>query len=72
MAQVSNKQILAAAHITGMSSMTAYAGFYAVGAPKKGDYVFISSAFGAVGQLANNCLVAMLLEVQEVKIRLTF
>lgn len=31
--------------------MTAYAGFYEVGVPKKGDYVFISSAFGAVGQL---------------------
>ncbi|KAI4358031.1 hypothetical protein L6164_001940 [Bauhinia variegata] len=37
--------------ILGMPGMTAYAGFYEVGAPKKGDYVFISSAFGAVGQL---------------------
>lgn len=34
-----------------MPGMTAYAGFYEVGFPKKGDYVFISSAFGAVGQL---------------------
>ncbi|PNX61390.1 NADP-dependent alkenal double bond reductase p2-like protein [Trifolium pratense] len=34
-----------------MPGMTAYAGFYEVGVPKKGDYVFISSAFGAVGQL---------------------
>ncbi|KAJ1436361.1 hypothetical protein SESBI_04393 [Sesbania bispinosa] len=35
--------------ILGMPGMTAYAGFYEVGVPKKGDYVFISSAFGAVG-----------------------
>lgn len=31
--------------------MTAYAGFYEVGAPKKGEYVFVSAASGAVGQL---------------------
>jgi NADPH-dependent curcumin reductase CurA len=31
--------------------MTAYAGFYEVCSPKKGDYVFISAASGAVGQL---------------------
>ena len=31
--------------------MTAYVGFYGICSPKKGDYVFISSAFGAVGQL---------------------
>lgn len=31
--------------------MTAYTGFYEVCAPKKGEYVFVSSAFGAVGQL---------------------
>lgn len=37
--------------VLGMPGMTAYAGFYEVGVPKKGDYVFISSAFGAVGQL---------------------
>ncbi|KAL1343215.1 hypothetical protein HN51_029637 [Arachis hypogaea] len=37
--------------LLGMPGMTAYAGFYEVGAPKKGDYVFVSSAFGAVGQL---------------------
>ena len=37
--------------LVGMPGMTAYAGFYEVGVPKKGDYVFISSAFGAVGQL---------------------
>ncbi|KAF7813054.1 2-alkenal reductase (NADP(+)-dependent)-like [Senna tora] len=37
--------------LLGMPGMTAYVGFYEVGTPKKGDYVFISSAFGAVGQL---------------------
>ena len=31
--------------------MTAYAGFYEVGAPKKGEYVYVSAASGAVGQL---------------------
>ena len=35
----------------GMSGMTSYAGFYEVGTPKKGEYVFISAASGAVGQL---------------------
>ncbi|KNA15052.1 hypothetical protein SOVF_101690 [Spinacia oleracea] len=37
--------------ILGMAGMTAYAGFYEVGAPKKGDRVFVSAASGAVGQL---------------------
>ncbi|XP_062170023.1 2-alkenal reductase (NADP(+)-dependent)-like [Alnus glutinosa] len=37
--------------ILGMAGMTAYAGFYEVAAPKKGEYVFISAASGAVGQL---------------------
>lgn len=36
---------------TGMPGMTAYAGFYEVCNPKKGEYVYVSSAFGAVGQL---------------------
>ena len=36
---------------TGMPGMTAYAGFYEVGTPKKGEYVFVSAASGAVGQL---------------------
>ena len=31
--------------------MTAYAGFFEVGSPKKGDNVFVSAASGAVGQL---------------------
>lgn len=31
--------------------MSAYAGFYEVGEPKKGDYVFVSAACGGVGQL---------------------
>ncbi|KAL9240719.1 hypothetical protein vseg_014905 [Gypsophila vaccaria] len=37
--------------ILGMAGMTAYAGFYEVGAPKKGDRVYVSAASGAVGQL---------------------
>ncbi|XP_062076668.1 2-alkenal reductase (NADP(+)-dependent)-like [Humulus lupulus] len=37
--------------ILGMPGMTAYVGFYDICSPKKGEYVFISSAFGAVGQL---------------------
>lgn len=31
--------------------MTAYAGFYEITSPNKGDCVFISSAFGTIGQL---------------------
>eukprot|EP00258_Populus_trichocarpa_P026827 XP_024442846.1 2-alkenal reductase (NADP(+)-dependent)-like isoform X2 [Populus trichocarpa] len=34
-----------------MPGLTAYVGFYDFCAPKKGENVFISSAFGAVGQL---------------------
>ncbi|RZC02618.1 2-alkenal reductase (NADP(+)-dependent), partial [Glycine soja] len=37
--------------IQGMAGMTAYAGFFEVGSPKKGENVFISAAAGAVGQL---------------------
>ncbi|XP_071720922.1 2-alkenal reductase (NADP(+)-dependent)-like [Rutidosis leptorrhynchoides] len=37
--------------ILGMPGMTAYAGFYEICSPKKGDYVYVSSASGAVGQL---------------------
>ncbi|XP_072979770.1 2-alkenal reductase (NADP(+)-dependent)-like [Typha angustifolia] len=37
--------------ILGMPGVTAYAGFYEVCSPKKGDYVFVSAASGAVGQL---------------------
>ncbi|TXG72986.1 hypothetical protein EZV62_001565 [Acer yangbiense] len=37
--------------ILGISGMTAWAGFYQVCSPKKGEYVYISSAFGAVGQV---------------------
>jgi len=36
---------------TGMPGMTAYAGFFEVGSPKKGENVFVSAASGAVGQL---------------------
>ena len=34
-----------------MPGMTAYAGFYELCSPKRGEYVFVSPAFGAVGQL---------------------
>ncbi|EOY04547.1 PREDICTED: 2-alkenal reductase (NADP(+)-dependent) [Theobroma cacao] len=37
--------------ILGMPGITAYAGFYEVCSPKKGEYVFVSAASGAVGQL---------------------
>lgn len=35
----------------GMTGMTAYAGFYEVCSPRKGETVFVSAASGAVGQL---------------------
>ncbi|KAM5575530.1 2-alkenal reductase (NADP(+)-dependent)-like [Rosa sericea] len=34
-----------------MRGLTAYAGFYEIFSPKKGETVFVSSASGAVGQL---------------------
>ena len=37
--------------ITGMPGFTAYAGFNEVCTPKKGEYVLVSAASGAVGQL---------------------
>ncbi|KAL7109547.1 hypothetical protein ACP275_06G182000 [Erythranthe tilingii] len=37
--------------LLGMPGFTAYAGFYEVCAPKKNEYVFVSAASGAVGQL---------------------
>ncbi|XP_030527772.2 2-alkenal reductase (NADP(+)-dependent)-like isoform X2 [Rhodamnia argentea] len=37
--------------LLGMPGMTAYAGFFEVSSPKKGETVFISAAAGAVGQL---------------------
>ncbi|GAY67820.1 hypothetical protein CUMW_259520 [Citrus unshiu] len=37
--------------ILGMPGMTAYAGFFEVCSPKQGEYVFVSAASGAVGQL---------------------
>ncbi|KDP42333.1 hypothetical protein JCGZ_02806 [Jatropha curcas] len=39
------------AGILGMTGMTAYVGLYEIGAPKKGDYVFVSAAAGATGHL---------------------
>ncbi|XVE84386.1 hypothetical protein DITRI_Ditri17bG0008300 [Diplodiscus trichospermus] len=37
--------------LLGMPGMTAYAGFYEVCSPKEGEYVYVSAASGAVGQL---------------------
>ncbi|CAI9108406.1 OLC1v1007988C1 [Oldenlandia corymbosa var. corymbosa] len=37
--------------ILGMPGLTAYAGFFEVCSPKKGEHVYISAASGAVGQL---------------------
>ncbi|KAE9450410.1 hypothetical protein C3L33_17692, partial [Rhododendron williamsianum] len=37
--------------ILGLPGMTAYGGFYEVGSPKEGEYVFVSAASGAIGQL---------------------
>ncbi|XP_023895478.2 2-alkenal reductase (NADP(+)-dependent) [Quercus suber] len=37
--------------LLGMPGVTAYAGFHEVCSPKKGEYVFVSAASGAVGQL---------------------
>ncbi|KAM7460857.1 hypothetical protein LguiA_028978 [Lonicera macranthoides] len=37
--------------LLGMAGLTAYAGFYEVCSPKKGETVFVSAASGAVGQL---------------------
>ncbi|KAG2623542.1 hypothetical protein PVAP13_3KG066927 [Panicum virgatum] len=34
-----------------MPGLTAWTGFFDVGKPKKGDYVFVSAASGGVGQL---------------------
>ncbi|RLM68840.1 putative alcohol dehydrogenase superfamily protein [Panicum miliaceum] len=38
--------------VLGMTGLTAYAGFMEVGRPKRGDFVFVSAASGAVGQVA--------------------
>ncbi|KAJ9187219.1 hypothetical protein P3X46_002704 [Hevea brasiliensis] len=37
--------------VLGMPGHSAYVGFYEICAPKKGEYVFISSAYGAIGQI---------------------
>jgi hypothetical protein len=36
---------------TGMPGFTAYVGFYEICSPKKGEFVFVSAASGAVGQI---------------------
>jgi NADPH-dependent curcumin reductase CurA len=35
----------------GMPGFTAYVGFYEICSPKKGEFVFVSAASGAVGQI---------------------
>ncbi|XP_011628698.1 2-alkenal reductase (NADP(+)-dependent) isoform X4 [Amborella trichopoda] len=37
--------------LLGMNGLTAYAAFFEVCSPKKGEYVYVSAAFGTVGQL---------------------
>ncbi|KAL5206441.1 hypothetical protein ABZP36_034650 [Zizania latifolia] len=37
--------------VLGMPGLTAYVGFFEVSKPKKGEYVFVSAASGAVGQI---------------------
>ncbi|KAF0895304.1 hypothetical protein E2562_012574 [Oryza meyeriana var. granulata] len=37
--------------VLGVTGLTAYAGFFEVGKPKKGETVFVSAASGAVGQI---------------------
>ncbi|KAI4369196.1 hypothetical protein MLD38_017670 [Melastoma candidum] len=37
--------------ILGATGLTAYVGFYDICSPKKGEYVFVSAASGAVGQI---------------------
>lgn len=37
--------------IVGVTGITAYAGFFEICSPRKGEYVFVSAASGAVGQL---------------------
>ncbi|GLU14996.1 hypothetical protein SLE2022_315260 [Rubroshorea leprosula] len=39
------------AGILGMAGMTAFIGFYEICSPKKGEYVYVSAALGAIGQL---------------------
>ena len=48
---ISNGHFLVILYFVGMAGMTAYSGFYEICSPKKGEYVFISAASGAVGQL---------------------
>jgi len=59
-------------YFVGMPGMTAYAGFYEVCSPKKGESVFVSAASGAVGQLVGQfakLLVCYVVEVLEPKKR---
>ncbi|KAK9087857.1 hypothetical protein Syun_030251 [Stephania yunnanensis] len=47
------------AGILGKAGMTAYAGFHEICSPKKGEYVFVSAAAGAVGQLVGQFAMLM-------------
>jgi NADPH-dependent curcumin reductase CurA len=38
-------------YYSGMPGLTAYVGFFHIAKPKKGEYVFVSAASGAVGQI---------------------
>ena len=61
-----------------MLGMTAYVGFYELCSPKKGEYVFVSLAFGAVGQLVGQlaklmgCYVVGVLEAKKRYINLNW
>ncbi|TVU51442.1 hypothetical protein EJB05_02873 [Eragrostis curvula] len=45
------RNVTSFAEIKCMPGLTAYSGFFDVAKPKKGDYVFVSAASGAVGQI---------------------
>ncbi|KAJ6794016.1 polygalacturonase-like [Iris pallida] len=51
--KIQTKDIPLSYHVglLGMSGFTAYAGFYEICCPKSGEYIFVSAASGAVGQL---------------------
>lgn len=52
--KINNRYNLPLSHfvgILGMPGITAYASLYEIGAPKKGETIFVSSAAGAVGQV---------------------
>lgn len=46
-----SKRLIFLLSFSGMPGFTAYAGFYEICSPKKGEFVFVSAASGAVGQI---------------------